>query len=324
MPLLLGLRAGDPKAVDGALAILADGSAPNSQRMQYLDAFAQTRQPKALPVLLQLITNPQEEELHPMALTALQQFDQPKIGKSVLSHFSDFNSAARSAALTLLSSRPAWSLQLLQEVDAGLINAESISPDALQKIKTYSDAELVQLVRKHWGRERVPTTEEMRHQIEQYASFVRNGSGDPYEGRKLFNMSCGLCHKLFAQGGQIGPDLTPYKRDDLDTLLLNVVNPSAEIREGYESYVVTTKDGRMLSGFLADKDNRVVVLRGVDGVNMVLPQEQIAEMKSTGVSLMPVGLLGSLTPQQIRDLFAYLRSTEPLVGESQRLSRAEN
>ena len=164
----------------------------------------------------------------------------------------------------------------------------------------------------------------MKRQIEQYATLIRNGSGDPYEGRKLFNMSCGLCHKLFAQGGQIGPDLTPYKRDDLDTLLLNVVNPSAEIREGYENYVVSTKDGRTLSGFLADKDNRVVVLRGVDGVNLVLPQEQIVEMKSTGVSLMPVGLLSGLTQQQVRDLFAYLRSTEPLVGQPQRMSRAEN
>jgi putative heme-binding domain-containing protein len=98
-------------------------------------------------------------------------------------------------------------------------------------------------------------------------------------------------------------------------MLLNIVNPSAEIREGYETYLVTTKDGRTLSGFLADKDNRVVVLRGLDGVNQVLPQDEIKEMKSTGVSLMPQGLLAALSDQQLRDLFAYLQSSQPLVGE---------
>ena len=154
----------------------------------------------------------------------------------------------------------------------------------------------------------------MQKQIEHYAALIRSGSGSPYEGRKLFTASCALCHKLFGQGAQIGPDLTPYKRDDLDTMLLNIVNPNAEIREGYENYLITTRDGRTLSGFLADKDNHVVVLRGIDGSSLVLPQDQISEMKSAGQSLMPEGLLDAYNDQQTRDLFAYLRSTQPLVG----------
>jgi putative heme-binding domain-containing protein len=91
------------------------------------------------------------------------------------------------------------------------------------------------------------------------------------------------------------------------------VNPNAEIREGYETFLVTTKDGRALSGFLADKDPRSIVLRGVDGANTVLAQNQIDEMKTSSLSLMPEGLLDGLNDQQVRDLFAYLRSTQPLV-----------
>jgi len=324
VPIMVGLRSGDPKSVDAALALVAKRSASLEERVQCLDVFGEIKQPKALPVLLKLIADGREEDLWPRVLVALQQFDAPEIGTEVLCRFNGFTNNTCAAALTLLTSRPAWSEQLLVAVDEGRINRDAVSQDALQKMRAYSNPRIVELLRKHWGKERVETTADMKRQIEQYAATIRNGAGDPYEGRKLFGMSCGLCHKLFGQGGQIGPDLTPYKRDELSTVLLNVVNPSAEIREGYETYLVSTKDGRTLSGFLADKDNRVVVLRGVDGVNMVLAQDQIAEMKSTGVSLMPVGLLNALTDQQVRDLFAYLRSTEPLVGKTQRLSRAES
>ena len=96
-------------------------------------------------------------------------------------------------------------------------------------------------------------------------------------------------------------------------MLLSIVNPNAEIREGYENYLVTTKDDRTVSGFLVDQDNQVVVVRGLDGENAVLQRAQIGEMKPAGLSLMPNGLLESMPDQQVRDLFAYLRSTQPLV-----------
>jgi len=315
---VLGLRRGEPSAVEEALRTVADPQAPAERRLRYVEILGEVRPPKSEPVLLGLISQTQERTLRRAALTALQQFDQPEIGNVVLAGFGAFDETSRTVALNLLASRPMWSLQLLEAVDAGRIAANVISPDAVQKIKTYPDSRTAQLLRKHCTQERVPTTAEMQQEIREYAATVRNGAGNPYEGRKLFSMSCALCHKLFGQGAQIGPDLTPYKRDALETMLLSIVNPSAEIREGYETYLVSTKDGRMLSGFLADKDNRVVVLRGLDGVNQVLPQDQIKEMKSTGVSLMPQGLLSALSKQQLRDLFAYLQSAQPLVGEPPR------
>ena len=124
--------------------------------------------------------------------------------------------------------------------------------------------------------------------------------------------SCGKSHILFKKGGEIGPNLTSYKRDDLSRMLLNIVNPSAEIREGFENYVVETVGGRVISGFMADKDNKVVVIRGVDGKNIIIPRDNIDEMSAIPRSVMPTGTLDKLTKQQIRDLFAYLRATQPL------------
>jgi putative heme-binding domain-containing protein len=313
--IVLRVRRGESAAVEEAIRTVAETGAPLDRRVRYIEILGEVKEAKAEPVLLQLISEKNNPALERAVLIALQQFNQPEIGKAVLAQYGRLNELSRAAALNLLASRPAWALQLLQAVEAGKIAATEIAADTVQRIKTYPDRQISELLRKHCSQERVPTTAEMQQQIQKCAATVRNGTGDPYEGRKLFTMSCAVCHKLFGQGAQIGPDLTPYKRDDLETMLLNIINPSAEIREGYESYLVSTKDGRTLSGFLADKDNRVVVLRGLDGVNQVLPQQDIQEMKSTGVSLMPQGLLAALNDQQLRDLFAYLQSAQPLVGE---------
>ncbi|MGH7140390.1 MAG: c-type cytochrome, partial [Pirellulales bacterium] len=134
----------------------------------------------------------------------------------------------------------------------------------------------------------------------------------PYTGKKLFTANCAKCHTLFGQGGQIGPDLTSYKRDDVANMLVNIVNPSAEVREGFETYQVLTDDGRIVSGFLVDRDNQVLVLRGADGQTISLAQAEIDEMAPLRKSLMPEGLLEKFSQQDVRDLFAYLRSTQPL------------
>ena len=69
-------------------------------------------------------------------------------------------------------------------------------------------------------------------------------------------------------------------------MLVSIVNPNAEIREGYEHLLVTTKNGRVVSGFLVDKDNQTIVVRGLDGENNVLSQDEVAEMVPAGISLM--------------------------------------
>jgi putative heme-binding domain-containing protein len=142
---------------------------------------------------------------------------------------------------------------------------------------------------------------------------VAGAPGNPYRGEPLFMERCGGCHTLFFKGGQIGPDLTSYQRDDLGTMLVSIVDPNAEIREGFENHVVTTRDGRTLGGFLADQDAQVIVLRGYDGADLTLPRSEVESMVPAGRSLMPEGLLEELADQEIRDLFAYLRQSQPIL-----------
>jgi putative heme-binding domain-containing protein len=183
------------------------------------------------------------------------------------------------------------------------------------KLHLYQDPKLTASIARLWPDSSAsnssatePTLKRLTAALEDLAS-----PGDPYRGHDLFGTTCAGCHRFFGEGGQIGPDLTAYQRNDLNALLTAVANPSGEIREGYENLTITTRDGRTLVGFLAEQDDKVVGLRGLDGSTTHVPVAEIASRQSSGVSLMPEGLLNSFEPQQVRDLVAYLRITQPLV-----------
>jgi putative heme-binding domain-containing protein len=95
-------------------------------------------------------------------------------------------------------------------------------------------------------------------------------------------------------------------------MLISIVNPSAEIREGFQTVMIETADGRVLTGFPVDRDEQVTVLRTLSGQDVTLRAAEIENVFPTGRSLMPEGLLEGLSEQQLRDLFAYLRISQPI------------
>lgn len=310
--LILGLRLNKPESVTKALAALTDPKGDNNQRLQLIPILGEIQQPRALPVLLDLLKNSNDDAVRMAVLTALQTYDDARIVPIVLERYGQFPEEVRDVAQTLLASRRVWTRQLLEAVDHGRIDKATLGKDNVRRMTAHRDERIAALIAKHWGNVTGGTTADMRQEITRLEEVLRTGTGSPYSGKKLFVATCAKCHKLFDKGGEIGPDLTAFKRDDLANMLVHVVNPSAEIREGYETLLAATRDGRIVTGFVVDKDNQVLVLRGADGQTVTLPQKQIEEVVPQKKSLMPEGLLKALTDQQVRDLFAYLRSTQPL------------
>ena len=103
-------------------------------------------------------------------------------------------------------------------------------------------------------------------------------------------------------------------------LLPNVVDPGGIIREGYQQYVVATTDGRVLSGLLAENGGGKVTLLYAKNVRTTLPESEVESIRRSDTSLMPEGILDALNDQELRDLFAYLRS-EPGPSSTVRASR---
>jgi putative membrane-bound dehydrogenase-like protein len=308
----LRLRRGDPAAVAEALQTIADEKSDPTKRQQLIAIFSALKKPECVPILLALVDKSRNDSLRLAALSAVQSYASPQIGGEVTRFFPGLPETLRDTAQALLASRAEWSRNLLAAVAAGKIEPAQIQEATVRKMLLHGQADIAAACRKQWGELSSASSEALRAEVDRLVLLAGETRGNPYPGKKLFAESCGKCHQLFGQGGKIGPDLTSYKRDDLRGMLLNIVHPSAEIREGFENYLARTLDGRVVSGFIADQDPQIVTLRGPDGASITLPRDEIDELRAVPVSVMPEGLLKPYTPQQIRDLLAYLRSTQPL------------
>jgi putative membrane-bound dehydrogenase-like protein len=308
----LRLRQGENAAVLEALKEIADEAGDVSKRQQLIAIFGTINQPACVPVLLKLVRESRNDGLRSAALGSLQSYNSAEIGSEVVAVYRELPEEVRAVAQSLLASRGAWAKLLVAAIESKQIEPASIHESTVRRLMLSDAPEVREACKRHWGNLATASNEALRAEVEKLLQVVSQGSGNPYAGKKLYAQSCGKCHRLFTEGGQIGPDLTTYKRDDLRGILLNVVNPSAEIREGFENYLVQTTDGRTLNGFIAEQDAQVIVLRGVDGQSLSLPRDEIEDLRAVPVSLMPLGLLKNQSDQQIRDLLAYLRSTQPL------------
>ena len=309
---ILRVRLGQPEATTKALADIANTKVEVNVRAGLINVLGQIKNQDAVPVMLKLIKNEPSEIVVQASLQALQSFEDDNIAITTLDSYDRFNESNQSVAQTLLVSRESWLRILLDGIETGLIKADAIEQEAILKIVLYDNRALQAKAEKHFGKVSAASAAELQGRIDQLVSVIGEASGNPYDGKQLYLKHCGKCHQLFTDGGNIGPNLTSYKRDDLQYMLLNVVNPSIAIREGFENYAVFTLDGRTLTGFIDDQDSRVVVLRGNAGQRTVINRDDIDEMQAIPRSIMPEGILKTLKEQEIRDLFAYLRATQPL------------
>jgi putative heme-binding domain-containing protein len=134
--------------------------------------------------------------------------------------------------------------------------------------------------------------------------------GDPVRGQQIFQrpeLSCLSCHSVNDQGGHVGPDLNAIgSGQPLDFIIGAVLEPAKEVKEGFEAIEVLTKDDESYQGYRLREDGNELVLRDVLQNRPVrIPKSNIASVANRG-SLMPPGLLDSLTRAEMRDLFRYL------------------
>ncbi|MEC9054971.1 MAG: c-type cytochrome, partial [Verrucomicrobiota bacterium] len=210
--------------------------------------------------------------------------------------------------------RPAWARRLLNAVDTGTLDRNTIGRDSVLLMATYGDEHLQRLLTKHFGTIRLPGKEKAQR-IRGIKDLLASGKirGNKTSGRHLFGKHCAQCHKFGDQGRDIGPDLTGYEMKNLDYLIPAIVDPNLGIRDGFELATLTLQPvgeapPAILTGFLQEENERTIAIKDLTGIRTVVARKDVASLNQTPVSVMPEGLLDPMTPQQIHDLVAYLQS----------------
>jgi len=304
--LRLGLRFGDQAAAATLRATLVDAKADAMRRERALADLAEHRGSELVGDLKGLVGR---GELLGPAVRALAAFDDPAVPRLLLDRYAALPANIRADVVETLSSRATWAKDLLDAVGSGAVPKRDLSAATARRIAAYKDAPLLARLEAVWGSAR-PTSQDKTALVEKFKGLLGPGGptvGNATRGREVFRSSCGQCHKLFGEGGNLGPELTGSDRANLDYILQNVLDPSATVGGDYKLVVVAVRDGRLLSGIVREQDTQSVVLQTANE-RVVISRAEIEEFQSSNESMMPEGLFDKLSEVELRDLISYLAS----------------
>jgi putative membrane-bound dehydrogenase-like protein len=299
------LRLNHAPAAADAVKMLGDSKTTGADRKRLLELLSERRVEAAAPVITALLRREKSDSAKLDLLSALARFNSPEVGQTILELFPGFSSKVRASAVSALSSRADWARSLLEMVDRGDLKKEQVSLGGLLAMQKLGDPQADRLIKKHWGSLRA-TTEEKEQLMKNLRYAISRPGADVNRGREVFKTVCAQCHMLNGEGGKIGPDLTGYERDNLDFMLPAIVDPSLGIREEYTAFNIATKDEQRFTGFVVEDTPQFITVMDALGNRTKIARQDLQSRAASSLSLMPEGLLESLTLEQTRDLFAYL------------------
>ena len=137
-------------------------------------------------------------------------------------------------------------------------------------------------------------------------------SGNATRGGEVFRspqLACTTCHSVDGTPGKVGPVLAALgTAQSLESILGAIVSPQKEVKEGFMASEIVTRDGTTYQGYLRGETPDAMTLADhLSGQTVILPKASIATFRQLG-SLMPEGLVDGLSPEDLRDLVAYLGS----------------
>ena len=300
----LSILFGDGRALDDVKKIVLDAKAEIPAREAALKTLIEAR-PADLRAVCEGLLD--VRGLNVTAVRGLTLFDDPAIGQRLAKDYRKFATADRTAVLDALVSRPAWAAAMLESVGKGQIARTEVTAFHARQIRSFNDEALSKKLTEVWGelRESAADKKELIEKLKKQLDVPTLAKANLSQGRMLFTAVCGACHVMYGQGGKLGPDLTGSGRANIDYLLENIADPSGVVSADFRMSLLTLKDGRSLSGVIAESNARTLTLRTLTEA-LTLDRSEITKTETSPMSMMPEGLLLAFQPEQIRDLIAYL------------------
>jgi putative heme-binding domain-containing protein len=220
--------------------------------------------------------------------------------------YDGFSSLEKQEAVQTLSSRPVYGRLLANAIKNESIPRKDIPAYIAIQLRRVVGNGFVEI----WG----PIDQlsgDKKADYQKYQRMITDKSiakASPQKGKGVFQITCAPCHKMYGEGGDIGPDLTGSNRANTTYLLGNIIEPSGVIQDDYKLVVVTTRDGRTYSGNVIEENERQVTMRIVGQDQVKITKSDIQSREVTEKSMMPEGLLNNLSEDQVLDLVAFLKT----------------
>jgi len=295
---------GDTEATERALATVDDPNADIEARRTSLRSLLAQQNDQVSMKLEILLDDPAIRLDAIRGYAAIENASAPQI---LLGRYTKFDESMRRAAIETLATRKGYAIELLNAIESGKIAREDIPAHVARSLDVLLGKRFVKV----FG-EIEDLSADRAKLLAKYKAMCSPEAmekADASRGRAVFKRTCASCHLMYGQGGKIGPDLTGSNRANLDYILLNSVDPSYDVPEGYKMVLIQTVDGRLINGVVAEEDARRVVLKTVEQPEVVIAKEDIEARKISSKSMMPDGQLEQMKPQEILDLIKYLRTT---------------
>lgn len=313
---IVGLNLQD--AIPQVRQVARDTRQPVAVRTEAVHTLARLRAAESLGDVRNLLDD-EHEEVRAAAIEALAVLDPPSavdaIGRVLESP--DARVPEKQAALLALGQldHPAAD-QLLKEWLERLLRGAvppELQLELLEAAEARDSREIRELVSRHRSMlETLPP-------VKRYEFALRGGNADAGAGVFFGNaaVACVRCHRINGVGGDVGPDLSDVgARRDREYILRSIVDPNADIAEGYETVVLATTEGKILTGVLRKETEDALELVTGEGAKIVVPKREI-EARRTGQSSMPADLVTRLSRRELRDLVEFLaRQHGPATGRA--------
>lgn len=132
-------------------------------------------------------------------------------------------------------------------------------------------------------------------------------------GKRMFTTAtCIQCHRFGNIGGILGPDITgAARRYSPQVLLREIIEPSVQVSDQFKTHSIITLDGKIYQGRILEQNaNQLTVATDPKAPSAVIEIKvgDVDEIYPSKTSMMPIGLLNTLTREEILDLLAYIQS----------------
>lgn len=290
--------------MDEARGIAEDDSRGIDERVQAIHALGGTPFGEFSELAARLLHFRQPHEVQSAVSRTLAHYDEAAVPAILIENWPGFRPATRATATEALFSRASWIGAYVDAVEAGQIDRNEIDAARAKSLRSVDDLSLRSRAEALLAK---LTSTDRQEVFAAYRPALAR-EGNKKLGKEIFKMECSACHRLEGVGAQIGADLTAIRDQGPETVLLNILDPNREVKPRFLSYTLTTDDGRIVSGMIAEETANHLTIRKADGANETTRRIHVEDLRSTGLSFMPEGMEKRIDVSAMADLLAYLKS----------------